>query len=402
MTARPTSIARALAQMQETDPALSALALWCHVVDSDTPTRTSAATIHIGPEFTALPLREQVSLAGHHILHIAFRHEARMAAMATRMGCGFDQVRYNLAADALVNEILEQAGHALPRPAATLSSLLRDVLHEDLQDALTKWDVDRLYTALSAQSGEEKDRQDDYLSKMEFRNDLDPKTGQDRSSDAAEWQAHLTRAAQSTGASGRGIGSLLSRLADRPVTHTAWEKLLRRLLAYAVSHHPRRSHRRPRRSWIAAEADTRARDAPTPVFEPGQSRDVMRPRIVVGIDSSGSVSDATLALFSAEVLGIARRSGAETHALYFDETVYRHDILDTTSWDLHRGDVRREGGTSFAGVIEQAAALSPSIIVILTDLDGPFGLDPACRVVWATPLDQWADPPFGTVLSLAR
>ncbi len=402
MAARSARIARALAQMQETDPALSALALWCHIADSDTPTRTAAATIHIGPEFTALPLREQVGLAGHHILHIALRHEARMAAMATRMGHAFDQMRYNLAADALVNEILEQARHALPRPAVTLSSLLRDVLEEDPQDALTKWDVDRLYTALSAQSGEGKGRQDDYLSQMEFRNDLDPNKDQDHGSDAAEWQAHLTRAAQTSGASGRGIGHLLSRLADRPITNTAWEILLRRLLSHAVSHHPRQSYRRPRRSWIAAEADTRARNAPTPVFEPGQSRDATRPRIVVGIDSSGSVSDATLALFSAEVLGIARRSGAETHALYFDETVYRHEVLDTTTWDLHRGDVRREGGTSFVGVMEQAALLSPSIIVILTDLDGPFGPDPACRVVWATPLYQWADPPFGTVVSLAH
>ena len=405
MPSRSQRAARATGFLAERDPALASLALWCDIHDAAGATRTQGQTILIGERFTALPLREQIGTLGHHILHVALRHGDRMSGMRQRLGKSFADETYTLATDALVNEVLDRAGHALPRPAVTLTTLLAEVLREETDNALANWDADRLYMALVAQDGAGRARRDAYVKKTAFTPDLDgTRQGKEDPDAAARWQSHVTRALHAPGAAGRGIGAVLARALDLPRVETPWEVHLRRLLARAVSETPRLSHRRPRAGWIAAEAEARLSGGPAPVFEPGLARNRMRPRIVVGLDSSGSVGDAVLSLFAAEVAGIARRSGAETHLLCFDEPVYEHAVLQPGQCEsaLTSVDFRREGGTSFEAVMEEARRIDPSIAVILTDLDGPFGPRPPFDVVWATPTPVWPTPPFGKVLSLAR
>ncbi len=319
MPNRSRHAASALAHLPEADPALAALALWCQIEDSDGPTKTVGHQILVGRDFCGLPLREQIGLIGHHILHAALQHGSRKQNMRSRTLKTFQPETFNLAADAVVNEVLVQAGHALPRPAPLLSELLENVLQQDTNQALRDWDVGRLYVALMSQDEYGKARQKDYETQSRFQRDLEVEQDTGKEKDAAEWQGHLSRAAHRSGAGGRGIGTLLQQLADCPLPATPWELRLRRLLAKAVSEVPRLNHRRPAHQWIAADAEAHDTHGPSPAFQPGQSRRNMRMRIVVGIDSSGSISTDTLALFSAEVSGIARRTGAEVHALYFDE-----------------------------------------------------------------------------------
>ncbi|MFK7874277.1 MAG: VWA-like domain-containing protein [Paracoccaceae bacterium] len=404
MVLRSERAARAIQFLPDQDPALAALALWCDIHDSDGPTRTVGQRILISKTFTTLPLRDQIGVLGHHILHVALRHSARLEAMQARFGSHFAADTYNLATDALVNEVLEQSGHALPRPAVTLSGLLQEVLREDTTDALARWDTDRLFITLQAQDGAGQKRQVVYAQQTAFKPDLGRETAEPANESTSTWQGHITRAVQTPGAAGRGIGTVLAQILDLPRVDTPWEHHLRRLLAKAVAQHPRPTFRRPRPGWIAAEAQARHTKRPTPVFEPGLARDQVRPRIVVGIDSSGSVSDTILKLFLAELAAIARRSGAETHLLCFDDMVYDQRLVPADAWEtaLKTLHFRREGGTSFIDVLDRARRLSPSIAVILTDLDGPFGPPPDFGVIWATPLSTWTPPAFGSVLSMAR
>lgn len=406
MSARSKRAARAMAHLPESDPALAALALWCDVVDGDATT-SSGDRISIGAEFDILPLREQIGVLGHHILHVALRHAPRQSAMAARMGDGFAQDRFNLAADAIVNSVLEAGGHALPRPAVTLPTLLRDVVGDVPDDgtSLTEWDVERLYTKLRERDGTGNGETDTYIRAKDFTPDLDPNSAPQDSDADAHWTGHLIRAGE-LGGSGRGIGSVLARIADLPRSDTPWDTLLRRLLTRAVSDLPRQSYRRPRGAWVAADADARRRGTPAPVFEPGQARNATRPRIAIGLDSSGSIAPPVLSVFAAEIAAIARRSGAELHLLCFDDEVYDISRLDLargqTEAALTSAPLRRGGGTSFVEVVDKASALEPSIIVMLTDMDGPFGTAPSQRVIWATPAIHWQEPPFGQVISLAR
>ncbi|WP_227269458.1 vWA domain-containing protein [Roseobacter weihaiensis] len=409
MTRRSTRVTRALAHLPDVDPGLAALALWCDTKDADGPrTITSGDAIHIGTMFQNLPLREQIGVLGHHVLHIAFRHEARQQAMQARFGAQFDPLTYNLCADAIVNECLLRAGHALPRPAVTLSELIADVISdpaEDGKDLLSIWDVDRLYLRLASAGNKKKKKQGDYQAAKAFDSDLEPDNpAADTDQKDAAWQAHLIRAAQTAGAAGRGIGTVLRQLSDIRVSRTPWEHRLRRLLAKAVTDAPRRSYRRPRSAWVAAESDALRRGGPSPVFEPATDRRSIGPRVVVGIDTSGSISPDILSLFAGEVSSITRKSTVETHVLCFDEAVYAHHILTPLTGQnvFETLTFRREGGTSFVEVLSIASRLSPSLIVILSDMLGLHGPAPAAPVVWATPLPARTPPPFGEVIELIR
>lgn len=423
----------ALQALGEVDPAMAALSLWCDHRDTDDDAtadapaaRTIGSVIRYAPAFETLPRHEQIGLAAHHILHVALRHTARMQAMLARMGERFDADTYNIAADAIVNEALLQAGYALPRPALTLTGLLSQTLGDrsPAHEALAQWDVERLYVRLMQGDGNgNSDAQGAkaYGDAQAFAPDMQPQadadgpdaartrdTGED-AQDAAQWRRHLARAMEGGRMAGRGIGMSCHAIADIAPPRTPWEVLLRAAITRAVTSHPRPTHRRPARPWIAMEAEARRSGGPVPAFQPGQVRATPVPRVVVALDTSSSVDDARLAMFMAEVAGIARRSGAQVHLLVFDEAVQTHLQIDPSRWQAQLAGLNlgRGGGTSFVPVIAAAMALDPSIIVILTDLEGEFG--PAPRktdVIWAIP-DGSAPPappapPFGRTLCLAR
>lgn len=403
-SARATAALRALT---EADPALAALSLWCVHRDHDGATETQGTEIRYGPGFATLPLHEQVGLAGHHVLHVALQHSARMADMAARYPQSFDPLLWQMACDAIVNEALLQAGHALPRPALTLTALLMTALGTapPAAQALAEWDTDRLYLRLTGASGEEGGRARALARSTGLGPDLHPAASPDAAGDSADWRAHLARAMAAGAAAGLGIGAFGHRLADLPQPRVAWERVLRRLLLRATLHHPSPSHRRPAGRWLAAESLARARARPVPVFQPGQARMRPAPRLVIGLDCSTSIDTARLALFLAEITSIARRMLAEVHVMVFDTEV-RHSL----ALDLHRAaaqiaalDLPQGGGTDFAPLIARAAALSPSVLIVLSDLDGPVGPPPRFAVIWAVP-DTLPPPtaPFGHVLSLAQ
>ncbi|MBN2907813.1 MAG: hypothetical protein JXJ18_13970 [Rhodobacteraceae bacterium] len=448
-----TRATRALQKLAEQDPAFAALALWCTHADSDAqagPAWTDGQVIRYGPAFEGLSLPEQVGLAAHHILHIAFRHAPRSRAMFIRFGDRFDADLFNLATDAIVNETLMLAGHILPRPSVRLTGLLKAATREDLhaQEAITTYDAERLYIRLmqdgdapnSTRPGDRGERSGGggqgaghghgseggprprpggavaeaaraYADAQGFAPDLQSDgTDTDNGAgteDDAEWRQRVARAMQAGRLAGHGIGALGHRLADLPQVHTPWEVVLRGLVARAVMQNPQPLGTRPARRWLARDSDARENGGPEPAYESGWLREREIPKVVVGIDSSGSVESSLLAMFAAQLAGIAKRTGAETHVLVFDQAVRSRHVMGGGVWEKRITDVlfSRDGGTSFIQVMEEALALSPSAIVILTDLQGPFGPPPpkGLPVVWAVPGDPPpGGAPFGRVLSLNR
>jgi hypothetical protein len=196
----------------------------------------------------------------------------------------------------------------------------------------------------------------------------------------ADWRNQLLRALEAGRKAGTGIGRLGAILADMAPAETAWEVVLRGILARALTDRPRVSHRRPAGAWVAMMAEAQAHGRPEPAFQPGSARQSDRPRIAIGLDTSSSIDPLTLSLFVAEAEGIVRRTGAEAHLLAFDEAVHEARRLDAAGWmGLRDMALRTGGGTDFAPVLEAAGRLAPSIAVILTDLDAPFGPRPPTR-----------------------
>lgn len=413
MTGHSRRASVALKSLTEEDPALAALSLWCAHRDRDHPlaAETTGDTIHYGPAFEALPRHEQIGLAAHHVLHVALRHGGRMAAMADRMGQGFDPDLWGIAADAIVNEALLLAGHALPRPALRLTGVLQAALGQVTgpRAALAEWDADRLYLRLRAE-GAGKDaaatRARDHAAAQGWAPDLRPTpggAGDVAAPDDADWRQHLARAIEAGRIAGRGIGAVAAAMADLPAPRIPWELVLRNRLARALLPLPAPSHRRPSHAFLAMEAQARTEGGPVPVFQPGLARSRPAPRLVLCLDTSSSIDDDRMGLFLAEVAGAARRIGAEVHLIPFDEAPEPARLIAAGAVRglAAPGAFRRGGGTEFAPALRAAAALRPSVIAVLTDLEGDPGPDPGMPVIWAVPDNPAAPPPFGHVLSMA-
>ncbi len=415
MTLHSRHASAALRAMTESDPALAALALWCRHRDDAAlcgPAETRGSDIFYGPAFAGLPLHEQIGLAGHHVLHASLEHSARMADMALRLGDRFDADHWAIACDAIVNEAILAAGHALPRPALTLSGLLAALgVPDDGNTALAAWDCERLYHRLS-QAPQSADAARRHARAQEFRRDLHPDAGEEAQSgggpppDRAEWRAHLARALAAGQAAGFGLGMIGHRLADLPRPRTPWEVLLRRILARATLPRPRPNPFRPSRSWLAQSASALDQGYPLPPWQSRLRGHRDQPRLVVALDSSGSIPPEALRLLMAEVTGIARRVQGALHLLVFDEAVRIDCVLDPAQalQTLRTLELPQGGGTDFAPVLARATALVPSALVILSDMDGPTGTAAAPRfpVIWASPQPEPPAAPFGQVLSLAR
>ena len=248
--------------------------------------------------------------------------------------------------------------------------------------------------------GEGRRRAHAYAAERGFEPDLSGGEALDKTpDDPGEWRQRIARAMEAGRLAGRGIGTIGHRLADLPVARTPWETLLRSLVTKAVTEAPRRSWRRPTGRWLAL--DTSGETAP---FEPITVRDARAPRIAVALDSSGSIDDARLSLFAAQVAGIARRTGAETHVLVFDDGVRAHKVMRAGTWEraISSLDISRDGGTDYAEVMRAADALDPAVIVVLTDLEAEVPPKPNAPVIWAVPDDDPPAPPYGHRISLSR
>jgi hypothetical protein len=323
--------------------------------------------------------------------------------LSERLGDAFDPALFTLAADGIINETLILAGHAIPRPAVTLTDLLAEagMPEPTAVAALERWDADRLAMALHSDSGRAK-RLRDWAKTRGFADDLLAGERDDGgpTQSAADWRNQILRAMEAGRKAGSGIGRLGAILADLAPDAVPWEVLLRGLLARAVAEHSRLSWRRPSRSFIARLAEAERHGGAVPMFEPGSQRTDHRPRVVVGLDTSSSIDPQTLRLFWAEAEGIARRTGAEVHLLAFDETVHANCRLDPAAWRDHMHEqVRTGGGTDFTDLFDKSARLNPSILVVLTDLDAPIPAIPRFPVLWAVP-GRVETPPFGKLLRI--
>lgn len=388
------------------------LALWCRHRDGEgEETRSDGLTIRYGRGFAALGLAEQVGTLAHHVLHVALRHSARGEALVARLGPGgADAGLFALAADGIVNETLQLAGHPLPRPAVLLSEVLAvaGLPCPSAAAALGTWDAERLALALASAGGEgAAERVRIWARARGFAPDLDPDRGGgpaegEETPTPEDWHRHTLRAMEAGRRAGAGIGRLGSFLADLAPPRTPWEVVLRRLLATALAERAQPTWRRPSGGWTARAGLAAERGEEAPAFEPGRTRRALRPRLAIGLDTSSSVDAVSLALLAAEAEGVARRTGAEAHLLAFDTEVFARHRLDPHGWGRLRtapDPLRRGGGTDYADLIAEAGRLAPALLVVLTDLEAPL---PAAAprglpVLWAVP--RAVDPPaWGRVL----
>jgi predicted metal-dependent peptidase len=417
---------RAIQAMVEHAPATGGLALWMRHADVDddaalpAPVANDGYTVFYAPRFSALPLEEQVGWVAHETLHVAFRHVQRRTQLASVLG-DVDETLYNACADALVNSTLSHLTWLrLPQQAVYLDTLLRQAFRDTqaVEVQLLQWDVERLYRAIDDRHGNGSGRARQARDQQSAGGDgpksatvralarsSEPDLLADARGERPEEVADATRTwadRLSRGHAADGGFSLLRTVSgDLPRTRTPWAQVLRQSLARALIREPELSWSRPARSWLANRGRTPSgRRMP---WEPGVITAKSVPWLALVLDLSGSIDEALLARFAGHLDAITRQLEAQIVLIAGDDQVrYEAPCAPGRCGLQALPELPGGGGTDFEPLIAAAAAHAPDYLVVLTDLQGPAGPQPAFPVLWAVPpAYAYLTPPYGRLLVLA-
>jgi predicted metal-dependent peptidase len=124
---------------------------------------------------------------------------------------------------------------------------------------------------------------------------------------------------------------------------------------------------------------------------PGTKRDYVS-RILVGVDTSGSVSDEQLKYFLTEINGMI--SHVMVDLVQFDYNI--HGKPESYEKKHKTIDIVGRGGTNFEPVIKLADEMNYDGLIIFTDGYAPFPPKPKSRVMWCVcKQDAGVDFPYG-------
>ncbi len=287
----------------------------------------------------------------HEVLHLLRDHHARHAEQPRQ-----HPLRWNLAADAEINDDLTAAGVPLPGAPITPASLGQpdEQLAEEYYASLAAASDDR-FVSVCCGSGSgghplpcEVGEHDGLTGRSRTEGELIRRAVADQVRDAA--QQHLD-----AGTVPGGLRRWADRVLEPP--KAPWSRLLRaavrQSVAYQAGQVDFRYHRPGRRR--VPQVVTPAMVSPTPT-------------ITTIIDTSASMSEPQLRRALSELQGVCRSSGipARRHRVVSADVGLR-SIQTVRSADEVR--LTGGGGTDLAAAIEAVASLRPrpDVVVVLTD-----------------------------------
>ena len=198
------------------------------------------------------------------------------------------------------------------------------------------------------------------------------------------WIIAAAQAAATAKAMGIGAGDAARAIAEQVAPKVDWREVLRRYLSTAAKSDY--AWTPPNRRYISRG-----------IYLPSLRSETLGP-VVIAVDTSGSIDDATLAAFAAEIAAILEDAAPEAvHVVYCDDAVAATE--DFEPGDLVRLTPHGGGGTAFRPVFDWVAEsdIRPVCAVYLTDLCGDdFGPEPDYPVRWVS--TAGTEAPFGEVI----
>lgn len=176
--------------------------------------------------------------------------------------------------------------------------------------------------------------------------------------------------------------------ANRPVIN--WKKEVRYFINKLVLHGQRttRSRLNRREQSLAANRVEELRDI---YLHPGKRKHYTS-RLLVAIDTSGSVSDKELSEFVDELNGMIDH--VQCDYICFDTQLYGKP--QPFSKKAKEVDIKGRGGTSFHPVCELIDEAKYDGLIIMTDGFAPFPNKPKARVMWClSKSGESVQPPWG-------
>lgn len=226
----------------------------------------------------------------------------------------------------------------------------------------------------------------------------------DTREETRDWENRVKRAA----AGDRPGGVMKEILFDIPVTRTPWRHILRKFISDAVMPITHVQPYRPSRHSIILDSfykDT-CSDCPVPFFPAFRPKPGIR-KIVVVIDTSGSIDDKLCEYFAGEIQTIRKKVGCELTLITCDTEV--HQKINVRPFDNFHSIIKKEGGfkgrggTDFVPGVEAAEKVQgAAVIIYLTDMMGPYPTKCRLPLLWASTSEQYQKPPVGKVFVLKQ
>jgi predicted metal-dependent peptidase len=321
--------------------------------------------------FLSLPKMERVGLLMHEMLHVVMRHYARGKDLQKKLA--------NISMDIAINqhiprEILPQ-GALLPeqfklRPMEAFEFYYVALLQN--QEAEKKQPLD------NHDFGEPQEGQGDSEGGGSGDSEGQNGDGQDNNDGDSFANDAVTQAAVDQAVAealkttrdnfpGRvpvAVEKIFrDRLADKSKTN--WKSILKGYIGRNTSSEKETTRNKPNRRLG--------------LMAPGMKR-IESPKVLIGIDHSGSVSDSMVAQFEEEIRSILAALSDRTEVAYFDTKIHKTEKLrNCNGRDVTR---RASGGTDFSCIMKYAEEVKPDVLVILTDGEASMPKVPRCSLIW--------------------
>ena len=357
---------------------------WCGTAATD------GRRFYYNSEFVNnMPLKQLEFLVGHEVLHAVYDHMGRRGNRDPKL--------WNIADDYCVNWDLVEQRIGDKIPVALYDSKYKNMSAEEVYDDLyanaDKIDINKLLKQLL----------DEHLDDSEFGDQEGDGDGNERTHSGGrrpqlseaekkeirdEMKDAVLAAAQASGAGSLpgGVKRMIKDLVE-PVMN--WRELLQQQIESTVKSDF--TWARPsRRSWHM--------DAIMPGMKPGEQID-----IVIGIDTSGSITENDLKIFLSEIKGIMEAYDEyKIHVMGWDTQVHNTEIFTSDNLEsIESFEPGGGGGTDPHCVWDwlQENQIEPKKLVMFTDYCF-FGWSPEkvelyCDTVWIIKGNKSAEPEFG-------
>jgi predicted metal-dependent peptidase len=308
-------------------------------------TRRVDLALYYNPDFlkkmTATQLR---AVLKHEALHILLHHISRNQYF------GYNMKGFNYAADMAINCHIE----GLPEGCLYPKTF-------GLQDnESSEWYYEKLKKEQEEKGEDALDGKGDLADDHSMWGDCDDDIIKEKVRNIAEQAIK----AQEKSGWGDVSGNLAQQIiaANKPVVN--WKREVRYFINQIIMMGKRSTRMRPNRRFGYSN--------------PGAKRDYIS-KILVGIDTSGSVSDQELQYFLQEINGMI--SHVKVDLVQFDHGLTTQPTPFESK--LRKLEVKGRGGTDFSAPIKLADDMKYDGLIIFTDCCAPFPPKPKCRILWA-------------------
>lgn len=350
---------------------------------------TAEGAIKYNPDFVeSMEFDQLLFLLAHEAMHVALAHLPRMKNR--------DHKLWNVACDAVINDLLEHEGIGRPIIGGVRMRGAKDRTAEEIYEELKQKPPQAQSGSGSSGNGQGDSTQGKGQSAAGTedlrKEELDKyATDADVSQAIAEAKQELAQAAQGARLSGKLSGPV-SQLVDKTLsTKVPWRSVLERFMTSKADQ--RRSWTRPNKRYMPKH------------YLPRRERLPAMGKLVVGIDVSGSVTEDEIAQCLGAVNEIVEVCPPEEIYVVYATTCVEHvDHYMRDDYPIKPEPYGSRGGTDLRCIMKwiEKEVVDADLCVVFTDGCTRFPESLPCETVWAITYRGVTSVPIGEYLEVSN